>query len=158
MIQTASHLSPDTVKIIQTTSPKSSLESSSIFTPVSYLVRLLPKLSPNHVFDVIIGMDWLSKYHAVIICDEKVVRVPYGNKVLTILGDRSDGGSNSRLNIISCTKTQKYIKKGCHVFLAQIMEKKADDKTKMKGLEDVLIMQDFLEDLPGLPPAQQVES
>nr|GEX54478.1 putative reverse transcriptase domain-containing protein [Tanacetum cinerariifolium] len=24
-------------------------------------------------FDVIIGMDWLSKYHAVIICDEKVV-------------------------------------------------------------------------------------
>ncbi|GJZ79168.1 putative reverse transcriptase domain-containing protein [Tanacetum coccineum] len=49
MIQTASHLSPDVVKIIQTTSPKSSLESSSIFTPVSYLVRLLPKLSPNHV-------------------------------------------------------------------------------------------------------------
>ncbi|GKA29223.1 putative reverse transcriptase domain-containing protein [Tanacetum coccineum] len=30
-------------------------------------------------FDVIIGMDWLVKYHAVIICDEKVVRIPYGN-------------------------------------------------------------------------------
>nr|GFB46175.1 putative reverse transcriptase domain-containing protein [Tanacetum cinerariifolium] len=28
-------------------------------------------------FDVIIGMDWLVKYHAVIICDEKVVRIPY---------------------------------------------------------------------------------
>ncbi|GJY33837.1 putative reverse transcriptase domain-containing protein [Tanacetum coccineum] len=25
-------------------------------------------------FDVIIGMDWLSKYHAVIVCDEKIVR------------------------------------------------------------------------------------
>nr|GFA57073.1 reverse transcriptase domain-containing protein [Tanacetum cinerariifolium] len=44
-------------------------------------------------FDVIIGMDWLSKYHAIIICDEKVVRIPYDNEVLTIPGDRSDGGS-----------------------------------------------------------------
>ncbi|GKG38677.1 reverse transcriptase domain-containing protein, partial [Tanacetum coccineum] len=28
-------------------------------------------------FDVIIGMDWLAKYHALIVCDEKVVRIPY---------------------------------------------------------------------------------
>ncbi|GKF04909.1 putative reverse transcriptase domain-containing protein, partial [Tanacetum coccineum] len=28
-------------------------------------------------FDVIIGIDWLAKYHALIICDEKVVRIPY---------------------------------------------------------------------------------
>ncbi|GKA44106.1 putative reverse transcriptase domain-containing protein, partial [Tanacetum coccineum] len=27
-------------------------------------------------FDVIIGMDWLSKYHARFICDEKVVHIP----------------------------------------------------------------------------------
>ncbi|GKA56871.1 putative reverse transcriptase domain-containing protein [Tanacetum coccineum] len=27
-------------------------------------------------FDVVIGMDWLSKYHARIICDEKVVHIP----------------------------------------------------------------------------------
>ncbi|GJR74724.1 putative reverse transcriptase domain-containing protein [Tanacetum coccineum] len=40
--------------------------------------------------DVINGMDWLSKYHAMIIYDEKIVRTPYGNKVLTIHGDRSD--------------------------------------------------------------------
>nr|GEU66406.1 putative reverse transcriptase domain-containing protein [Tanacetum cinerariifolium] len=30
-------------------------------------------------FDVIIGMEWLVKYHAVIICDEKLVRVPFGS-------------------------------------------------------------------------------
>nr|GEU68662.1 reverse transcriptase domain-containing protein [Tanacetum cinerariifolium] len=35
-------------------------------------------------FDVIIGMDWLAKYHALIICDEKVIRVPYGDEVLII--------------------------------------------------------------------------
>ncbi|GJW16951.1 putative reverse transcriptase domain-containing protein, partial [Tanacetum coccineum] len=35
-------------------------------------------------FDVIIGMDWLSLYHAVIVCDEKIVHVPFGNKTLII--------------------------------------------------------------------------
>ncbi|GKA68206.1 putative reverse transcriptase domain-containing protein, partial [Tanacetum coccineum] len=69
-------------------------------------------------FDIIIGMDWLAKYHAVIVCDEKVVCIPYGDEVLIIRGDDCDGGSKSKLNIISCTKTQKYMKKGCQV-LAQ---------------------------------------
>ncbi|GKB26209.1 putative reverse transcriptase domain-containing protein, partial [Tanacetum coccineum] len=40
-------------------------------------------------FDVIIGMDWLSKYHAVIVCDKKIVCIPYGNEILTIRGDGS---------------------------------------------------------------------
>nr|GEW73885.1 hypothetical protein [Tanacetum cinerariifolium]GEX00411.1 hypothetical protein [Tanacetum cinerariifolium] len=30
-------------------------------------------------FDVIIGMDWLANHHAVIVCDEKIVQIPYGN-------------------------------------------------------------------------------
>ncbi|GJS97661.1 hypothetical protein Tco_0804629 [Tanacetum coccineum] len=106
-------------------------------------------------------MDWLSKYHTVIVYDEKIVRIPYGDKVLTIHRDVSDGASNSRLSIISCTKTQKYIQRGCHVILAQITEKKAKDKPKEKQLEDVPIVRNFLEvfpeDLPGLPPTQQVE-
>ncbi|GJW12324.1 putative reverse transcriptase domain-containing protein [Tanacetum coccineum] len=33
-------------------------------------------------FDAIIGMDWLANHHAVIICDEKIVRIPYGDEVL----------------------------------------------------------------------------
>ncbi|GKA76741.1 reverse transcriptase domain-containing protein [Tanacetum coccineum] len=35
-------------------------------------------------FDVVIGMDWLSKYHARIICDEKVVRIPIDGETLII--------------------------------------------------------------------------
>ncbi|GKB59208.1 putative reverse transcriptase domain-containing protein, partial [Tanacetum coccineum] len=35
-------------------------------------------------FDVVIGMDWLSKYHARIICDEKVVHIPIDGKTLII--------------------------------------------------------------------------
>ncbi|GJW47562.1 putative reverse transcriptase domain-containing protein [Tanacetum coccineum] len=37
-------------------------------------------------FNVIIGMDWLSKYHDVIVRDEKIVRVPYDNEILIIQG------------------------------------------------------------------------
>nr|GEW81510.1 reverse transcriptase domain-containing protein [Tanacetum cinerariifolium] len=36
-------------------------------------------------FDVVIGMDWLSKYHARIICDEKVVYIPIDDETLIIL-------------------------------------------------------------------------
>ncbi|GJT51385.1 putative reverse transcriptase domain-containing protein [Tanacetum coccineum] len=106
-------------------------------------------------------MDWFAKYHAVIVYDEKVVRIPYRNKVLIIQGDRSDRGSNSRLSIITCIKMQKYIQRGCHVFLAQVTKKKAEDKLKEKRLEDMSIVRDFLEvfpeDLPGLSPTRQVE-
>ncbi|GKB75382.1 putative reverse transcriptase domain-containing protein [Tanacetum coccineum] len=35
-------------------------------------------------FDVVIGMDWLSKYHARIICDEKVVHIPIDGETLVI--------------------------------------------------------------------------
>ncbi|GKF67205.1 putative reverse transcriptase domain-containing protein, partial [Tanacetum coccineum] len=62
-------------------------------------------------FDVIISMDWLANLHAVIICDEKILRIPYGDEVLIVQGDRDGKGEKSNLSIISCTKTQKYIKR-----------------------------------------------
>ncbi|GKA68747.1 putative reverse transcriptase domain-containing protein [Tanacetum coccineum] len=95
-------------------------------------------------FDVIIGMDWLANHHAVIVCDEKIVRIPYGDEVLIVQGDRSDKGKKSKLSIISCTKTQKYIKKGCLIFLAQITKKDTKDKSKEKRLNDVRTVWDFL--------------
>ncbi|GJX53466.1 putative reverse transcriptase domain-containing protein [Tanacetum coccineum] len=112
-------------------------------------------------FDVIIGMVWLAKYHALIICDEKVVCIPYGDEVLIIRGDDYDGRSKSKLNIISCTKTQKYMEKGCQVYQEQVTSKKNEDNSEEKRLEDVSIVREFpevfQEELPRLPPAQQVE-
>ncbi|GJY93224.1 reverse transcriptase domain-containing protein [Tanacetum coccineum] len=35
-------------------------------------------------FDVVIGMDWLSKYRAKILCDEKVVHIPIDGETLII--------------------------------------------------------------------------
>ncbi|GJU64090.1 putative reverse transcriptase domain-containing protein [Tanacetum coccineum] len=86
-------------------------------------------------FDIIIGMDWLANHHAVIIYDEKIVRIPFGDEVLIVQGDRDDKEEKLNLSIISCTKTQKYIKRVCPIFLAQV----------------------FPEDFPGLPPTRQVE-
>nr|GEV30549.1 putative reverse transcriptase domain-containing protein [Tanacetum cinerariifolium] len=102
-------------------------------------------------FDVIIGIDWLAKYHAVIVSDEKVVCIPYGDEVLIIRGGDCDNKSKSKLNIISYTKTQMYMQKGCQVYLAQVTSKKTADKSEEKRLEDVPIVWEFLfrkEDIP----------
>ncbi|GJU45376.1 putative reverse transcriptase domain-containing protein [Tanacetum coccineum] len=87
-------------------------------------------------YDVIIGMDWLTKYMPI-------------NEGLDY-------------NIISVhLKTQKYLLKGCHVFLAHITIKETGDKSKKKQLQDVPIVKNFPEvfpeDLPGLPHTRQVE-
>nr|GEW57496.1 reverse transcriptase domain-containing protein [Tanacetum cinerariifolium] len=91
-------------------------------------------------FDIIISMDCLAKYYVVIVCDEKIVRIPYGDEVLIIRGDDCDIKSKSKLNIISYTKTQKYIQKGSQVYLEQVTSKKADDKSEEERLEDVPIV------------------
>ncbi|GKA15202.1 putative reverse transcriptase domain-containing protein [Tanacetum coccineum] len=112
-------------------------------------------------FDVIIGMYWLANHHAVIVCDEKIVRIPYGDEVLIVQGDRDGKGEKSKLSITSCTRTQKYIKRGCPIFLAQVTKKEIENESEEKRLEDVPTVWDFLEvfpeDLPGLPPTRQVK-
>ncbi|GKA11087.1 putative reverse transcriptase domain-containing protein [Tanacetum coccineum] len=86
-------------------------------------------------FDTIIGMDWLANHLAVIICDEKIMRIPYGDEVLIV--------------------------QGCLIFLARVTKKETKDKSEEKRLEDVPTIRDFPEvfpeDLPGLPPTRQVE-
>nr|GEU97868.1 reverse transcriptase [Tanacetum cinerariifolium] len=83
-------------------------------------------------FDVIICMEWLRKYHAMIMCDEKLVQVPYGNKTLIFSGNESSDERESRLTIILCSKTQEYMAKGCQIFLAQISAKKEEDNIYSK--------------------------
>nr|GFB88406.1 putative reverse transcriptase domain-containing protein [Tanacetum cinerariifolium] len=83
----------------------------------------------------------------------------FENETLIIRCDGSNNGN--QLNLISCTKTRKYLLKGYPVFLANITTKTIKDKSKEKQLEDVPIVRDFSEvfpeDLPGLPLTRQVE-
>ncbi|GKC22469.1 hypothetical protein Tco_1024619 [Tanacetum coccineum] len=112
-------------------------------------------------FDAIIGMDLLTKYHAVIVCVKKIVRIPWGNEILIVRGNGNNQGYETCLYIISYAKTQEYMLKGFLVFLANVTTKETEDKSEKKQLEDVLIVRYFpdvfLEDLSGLPPTRQVE-
>nr|GEX31081.1 putative reverse transcriptase domain-containing protein [Tanacetum cinerariifolium] len=107
---------------------------SNVITGYPFDIDLMPVELAS--FDVIIGMGWLAKYHALIVYDEKVVRIPYGDEVLIIRGNDYDSGT-------------------------QVTSKKTEDKLEEKRLEDVSIVREFPkvfpEDLPGLPPARQVE-
>jgi ribonuclease HI len=100
-------------------------------------------------------MDWLSKNRAEIACHDKVVRIPLSNdEVFIVHGDRS----SRELKIVSVMKVRKYLEdKHCTAFLAHIVDK----SIKSKSLSDVPIVREFPDvfpdDLPGLPPARQVE-
>nr|GEX34521.1 putative reverse transcriptase domain-containing protein [Tanacetum cinerariifolium] len=99
---------------------------------------------PLGSFDIIIGMDWLTKYHGLIIYEEKIVRVPFRREMLIFQGNGNNQREESRLNIISCTKAQEYLSKGCDVFLAHVTTKEAKDKSEGKRLEErlgVVLMQ-----------------
>ncbi|GKB55066.1 putative reverse transcriptase domain-containing protein [Tanacetum coccineum] len=85
-------------------------------------------------FDVIVGMDWLSNQKAMIVCHEKIVRIPVEEgKVLCVQGERNVGKTKSS------------------------MSTKANEPT----LSDIPIVRDFedvfLYDLSRLPPQRQVE-
>nr|GEY56389.1 reverse transcriptase domain-containing protein [Tanacetum cinerariifolium] len=94
-----------------------------------------------------------SAYQGVLTCFECGAQDHYKNNC--------PSNNGTQLNIISCTKTQKYLLKGYPVFLANIATKTIKDKSKEKRLENVPIVRDFSEvfpeDLPSLPPTRQVE-
>ncbi|GKC62654.1 putative reverse transcriptase domain-containing protein [Tanacetum coccineum] len=85
-------------------------------------------------FDVIVGMDWLSKHKAEIVCQEKVVRIPLeSGETLLVQGERTPGIAKALSNV----------------------------KVDEPKLSDISVLRDFLEvfpeDLSGLPPQRQVE-
>ncbi|GJR03031.1 putative reverse transcriptase domain-containing protein [Tanacetum coccineum] len=127
-------------------------DRSFISTAFSSLINIAPTPLENS-YDVeladgkIVGGK-LRRCHAVIVCDEKLVRIPYGNETLIFHSNESNDGRESRLTIISCSKAQEYMAKGCQIFLAQISAKKEEDKSEGKQLKDVPIVRDFPEVFP----------
>ncbi|GKE46669.1 putative reverse transcriptase domain-containing protein, partial [Tanacetum coccineum] len=108
--------------------------------------------------------DTLDVSYAVELADGRISEtntVLRGYEVLIVQGDGGSRREKSKLSIISCTKTHKYVERGCQIFLAQVTKKETRDKSEEKRLEDVPTVRDFPEvfpeDLPGLPPTRQVE-
>nr|GEV29835.1 putative reverse transcriptase domain-containing protein [Tanacetum cinerariifolium] len=98
----------------------------------------------------------LGNSYDVELADGKIVR-----ETLTFRGNKSNNGRESKLTVISCSKAQEYMAKGCQIFLAQIPAKKEEDRSEGKQLEDVPVFRDFPEvfpkDLPSLPSGRPVE-
>jgi len=104
-------------------------------------------------YDVILGMDWLTKYRATIDCKEKMLTVvtPEGENFVFKSGD-----SNHSAPLISATRVCKLMEKGCTASLCaiEVLE------TPELDPKDIPIMQEFLDvfqEVQGLPPDQEIE-
>ena len=68
--------------------------------------------------NVIIGMDWLDQFEALIDCRRKVVRFwTLSGGELTIHGEGSKSGST----FSSASRAKKYLQHGCEEFLAYVI-------------------------------------
>ena len=105
-------------------------------------------------FDVILGMDWLSLHHAVLVCREKVVwfHIP-GTPEFYYRGDRWSASSS----IVSFLQARRMMRKGCVAFLAHVREA---EKESLR-IEEIRVVREYVdvfpEELPGLPPEREVE-
>ena len=100
-------------------------------------------------FDVILGMDWLSRHRVIVDCKMKRVisRTPNEDKVIFI-----DERSNHLSNVISVAIARKMVRRGCEAYLAYVIDTvkarpNASDIPTVSDFPDV-----FLEELSGLPP------
>ena len=105
-------------------------------------------------FDVILGMDWLSRHQAIVDCRMKRVtlRTPNEEEV-TFIGERS----NHLSNVISAATARIMVRKGCEAYLAYVI-----DMVKARpSVFDIPTVSDFPdvfpEELPGLPPHREIE-
>ncbi|GJU83228.1 putative reverse transcriptase domain-containing protein [Tanacetum coccineum] len=85
-------------------------------------------------FDVIVGMDWLTKLRAKIVCYEKIVQIPLSNRsILEVYGEHPEGNLKQLKTI----------------------------KVNEPKLEDIPVIRDFPgvfpEDLSSLPPPRELE-
>lgn len=103
-----------------------------------FLIDLMP--IPLGSFDAVIGMDWLSRHRARILCDEKTVHIPLDDETLIVHGNKS----KTRYGIISYIRVVKYMNEGCQAFMAHVTE----NKSKERRLEDVPVVIEFPEVFP----------
>ena len=106
-----------------------------------------------HGYDVILGMDWLTKYRATIDCKWKTITL------VTLEGENivhKGNHSSPPIPVNSATKGYKLIGKGCTVYLCAV---EAGETPKLE-LKDVPIVQEFPEvfqEVPELPPDRELE-
>ena len=109
---------------------------------------------PFHEFDLILGMDWLSKHQAIVDCDKKIVLLKCSDlSEVTVWGIQS----KSIPKDISAMEARRFLRKGCEAFLALIL----DSKREQVNFKNIPVIREFLdvfpEELPGVPPEREVD-
>ena len=109
---------------------------------------------PFREFDLILGMDWLTKHRAVVDCGQKTVVLRCSDKSEVIIqGIRSSVMSN----VISAMQARRFIRKGYEAFLALILDSKRDQV----DVEKIPVVREFPnvfpEELLGIPLEREVD-
>ena len=109
---------------------------------------------PFREFDLILGMNWLSKHWAIIDCDKKTVVLRCSDQYEVIVHGVHFGPMS---NVISAMQARRLLRKGCEAFLSFVL----DFKRGQIELENILVVKDFPdvfpEELPGIPPEKEVD-
>ena len=101
-------------------------------------------------FDVILGMDWLSRHQAIVDCRMKRVTLRTSNEdEVTFIGERS----NHLSNVISAAIVRKMVRKGCEAYLAYVI----DTVKARPSVSNIPTVSVFPEELLGFPPQREIE-
>ncbi|CAH9094254.1 unnamed protein product [Cuscuta europaea] len=104
--------------------------------------------------DVVLGMDWLGKYKAKILCDEqKVVLRGPNKKRVSYKAVTSKPG----VKLATMQQVKRYARKGYEVYLCRIKDLNSEDPT----IDQIPVVNEFPdvfpEEIPGMPPEREVE-
>ncbi|KAL5543374.1 hypothetical protein UlMin_007158 [Ulmus minor] len=153
------------VRELITRTLRTSLPSGDVLISTHWL-RVIPILVSNrelyvdlimlslHDYDVILGMDFLSKYNATIECrHRRVVFRPTENDEFSYVGE----GGRSHKVIISSMRARKLLSSGCQGYLATVVDTTHEEKFKP---EEIAVVREFLDvfpaELPGIPPDRDI--
>ena len=107
-----------------------------------------------HDFDVILGMDWLSRHHVTVNCYRKEVRFCRPGPIEVVFYGLRKTLPNS---IMTAMKASKMLQKSYQGYLAYAIEVR-DSGSR---LEDIPVVREFPdvfpEDLPGIPPNRKID-
>ena len=128
------------------------MDSRVIIGGQEFLADLI--LLDIHDFDVILGMNWLSRYHATVYCYRKEVRLCRPGQTEVVFYGLRKTLPNS---IMTAIKANKMLRKSYPGYLAYAIEVR-DSGSR---LEDIPIVREFSdvfpEDLPGIPPDREID-
>jgi len=104
-------------------------------------------------FDVILGMDWLSKYNANMDCRRKEITFrPHGMEEFTYCGSKV----RSSPPLLSAVQAVKNVRDGAQAYLVYV-QAKLETKEKLEEIPVVCHYSNVFSEIMGLPPNREVE-